>query len=86
LYQWNSGTRKLQKKKIRIDYGNRKRRAPSSSTNPTPKVTVTGHYLHFIQKTLDEMDQFEEMKRFYLVMDNVPIHIADEIKEMVKRV
>lgn len=30
------------------------------------------------------MDQFEEMKGFYLVMDNAPIHTADEIKEMVK--
>lgn len=73
--------RKLQvAKNIRINYDNRKRKAPSSPT----KRTATGHYLHFIQKTLDEMDQFEELKGFYLVMDNAPIHIADKIKEVVK--
>ncbi|KAG0789619.1 hypothetical protein G6F22_006652 [Rhizopus arrhizus] len=71
--------RKLQvAKNIRINYDNRKRKAPSSPT----KRTATGHYLHFIQKTLDEMDQFEELKGFYLVMDNAPIHIADKIKEV----
>ncbi|KAG1142748.1 hypothetical protein G6F37_010750 [Rhizopus arrhizus] len=73
--------RKLQvAKNIRTDYDNRKRKAPSSPT----KRTATGHYLHFIQKTLDEMDQFEELKGFYSVMDNAPIHIADKIKEVIK--
>ncbi|KAG1136393.1 hypothetical protein G6F37_012056 [Rhizopus arrhizus] len=49
----------------------------------TSNNTVTDHYLHFVHKTLDEMDLFEEMKGFYLVMDNVFIHITNEISDMV---
>lgn len=49
----------------------------------TSKDTVTGHYLHFVHKTLDEIDLFEEMKGFYLVMDNAFIHITNKISDMV---
>lgn len=31
-------------------------------------------YLNFIKKTLNQMDKHHEMKGFYLVMDNSPIH------------
>lgn len=70
-------------KKIKIDFGNRKRKAPPGSKKPTPKGTVTGHYLHFIQKTMDEMDYFPELKGHYIVMDNAPIHTAKEIEAMI---
>jgi transposase len=31
------------------------------------------------------MDQFPEMKGFYIVMDNAPIHTADEIEEIISK-
>lgn len=49
----------------------------------TPNDTVIDHYLHFVHKTLDKMDLFEEAKEFHLVMDNAFIHIANEISDMV---
>ncbi|CEP19613.1 hypothetical protein [Parasitella parasitica] len=41
--------------------------------------TVTGHYLSFLEVTLDEMDKYPEMKGHYLVMDNAPMHSATDI-------
>jgi hypothetical protein len=82
LYQWSSGTRKSTKK-IKIDFDNRKRKVLSSSIKRTPKGTVTGHHLQFIYKTLNEMNLFEEMKGFYLVINNAPIHTANEISNMI---
>jgi hypothetical protein len=68
-------------KRIKVD-GSRKRKQPPPK-KPTPKGTVTGHYILFLQKTMNLMDQFPEMKGFYIVMDNAPIHTADEIEEMI---
>jgi hypothetical protein len=65
-------------KRIKVD-GARKRKQPA------PKGTVTGHYILFLQKTMNCMDQFPEMKEFYIVMDNAPIHTADEIEEMISK-
>ena len=31
------------------------------------------------------MDQYPEIKRFYIVMVNAPIHNADEIEEMISK-
>jgi transposase len=39
--------------------------------------------LRFVSKTLDEMGKFPEMKGFYLIMDNAPIHTSKEVEEMV---
>lgn len=46
--------------------------------NPSLKGTVTGHYLEFLAKTMDEMDKFPELKGHYIVMDNASIHTAKE--------
>ncbi|KAG1350098.1 hypothetical protein G6F62_003375 [Rhizopus arrhizus] len=70
-------------KRIKIDNVGRKRKAPTDSSKRTRNGTVTGHYLQFIHKTLNEMDLFEEMKGYYLIMDNAPIHTANEISEMI---
>ncbi|KAG1139476.1 hypothetical protein G6F38_009802 [Rhizopus arrhizus] len=70
-------------KRLKIDSGNRKRKAPSKPKKPASKGTVTGHYMNFIQKTMDEMDCIPEMKGYYIVMDNAPIHIPNEIDTMV---
>ncbi|KAI9259986.1 hypothetical protein EDC94DRAFT_490838, partial [Helicostylum pulchrum] len=65
--------------KLKIDSGNRKRKAPSKPKKPASKGTVTGYYMNFIQKTMDEMDCIPEMKGYYIVMDNAPIHTFNEI-------
>lgn len=48
------------------------------------KGTVTGHYMRFISKTLDEMDKFPEMNNFYIMMDNAPIHTSQDITNMIE--
>ncbi|KAG0733773.1 hypothetical protein G6F35_014444 [Rhizopus arrhizus] len=45
--------------------------------------TVTGHYLSFLKATLDEMDKYPEMKGYYLVMDNAPIHSSTDIGKYI---
>lgn len=71
----------LKPKKIKIA-GGRKRKAPAGKK--TTKGTVTGHYMRFISKTLDEMGKFPEMKDFYIVMDNAPIHTSQDITTIIK--
>ncbi|KAG1218173.1 hypothetical protein G6F35_008537 [Rhizopus arrhizus] len=70
-------------KRIKIDFSNRKRKALAQNKKPTSKGTVTGHYLKFLEKTMDEMDCFPELKGYYIVMDNAPIHTAGQIDEMI---
>ncbi|KAK4510120.1 ribosomal protein S5 [Mucor velutinosus] len=64
---------------------NKKRKlAGTSSGKATTTVgTVTGHYFNFIAKTIDIMDQHEQFKDFYLVMDNAPIHTAKDIERYI---
>lgn len=59
-------------KKMKV-VGSRKRKA-SAPKKPSFGGTNSGHYLNFIKKTLDQMDKYPEMKGFYLIMDNSPIH------------
>lgn len=71
----------LKPKRVKVD-GSQKRKKPVAK--PLRKGTVTGHYARFISKTLDEMDKFPEMKNFYIVMDNAPIHTSDSIKNLIE--
>ncbi|CEG70057.1 hypothetical protein RMATCC62417_06023 [Rhizopus microsporus] len=45
--------------------------------------TVTGHYFNFIASTLDILDKREKFKGNYIVMDNAPIHTAEDIEKYV---
>ncbi|KAI8085472.1 hypothetical protein BDF21DRAFT_322193, partial [Thamnidium elegans] len=45
-----------------------------SAIVPQAKGTTTGHYLNSIRETLNIMDIYPEMKGFYLIMNNAPIH------------
>ncbi|EIE86653.1 hypothetical protein RO3G_11364 [Rhizopus delemar RA 99-880] len=45
--------------------------------------TVTGHYISFLKTTLDGMDKHPHMKGHYIVMDNVPIHMHENIKKHI---
>jgi len=71
----------LKPKKIKIA-GGRNRKPPVCKK--MPKGTVTGPYMRFVAKTLDEMDKFPEMKGHYLIMDSAPIYTSKIIGEMIK--
>ncbi|KAG2199818.1 hypothetical protein INT47_009431 [Mucor saturninus] len=62
--------------------GDRKRKAPEGIK--TTKGTVTGHYMRFKSKTLDEMIKFPKTKGMYIVMDNAPIHTSQDITTMIE--
>ncbi|GAA5811561.1 hypothetical protein MFLAVUS_004999 [Mucor flavus] len=63
--------------KIRKIQGGKKRKVPEGiSRKDEPKGTTTGHYLKFINDTLDIMDKYENLRGFYFIMDNAPIHTS----------
>ena len=45
--------------------------------------TVTGHYINFIKSTLDVLDNHEEFKGHYIVIDNAPIHTSKDIERYI---
>ena len=67
---------------LKIDFP-RKRRRKADLQKPKPRGTVTGHYMSFLSKAMNEMDRFPEMKGYYIVMDNTPIYTSQEISAMV---
>lgn len=71
----------LKLKKVKVD-GSRKRKKPL--VKKMTKGTVTGHYMKFISKMLDEMDKFLELRSFYVVMDNAPIHTSEDITRSIE--
>lgn len=50
-----------------------------------PKGTTSGHYLNFINDTMDIMDEFPEMKGVFIVMNNAPIYVPEIIDLMIKK-
>ncbi|KAL9538562.1 hypothetical protein MBANPS3_010839 [Mucor bainieri] len=60
----------LKPKRIKAD-GSRKRKQPQPK-KPASKGTITGHHMLFLQSTMNFMDQFPEIKGFYIVMDQCP--------------
>lgn len=69
------------RKKMKVA-GARKRKVTNAKAN-AKTGTRTGHYLEFLKGTLDQLDRFPELKRFYLVVDNAPIHTHDDIDNLV---
>ncbi|KAL1926038.1 hypothetical protein VTP01DRAFT_7131 [Rhizomucor pusillus] len=61
-----------------------KKRKRAGHSEAMSRGTVTGHYLSFLKATMDEMDKYEQMKGYYLVMDNAPIHKADDISRYIE--
>ncbi|CEP08936.1 hypothetical protein [Parasitella parasitica] len=45
--------------------------------------TVTGHYINFVKSTLDVLDNHEEFKGHYIVMDNAPTHTSKDIERYI---
>lgn len=62
----------LTPKRIKV-VGAHKRKATAVKAK-TPGGTNAGHYINFIEKTMDEMDKYPQFKGFYMIMDNSPIH------------
>lgn len=48
-------------------------------TDGKKKNTAIGHHVEFLDKTMDEMDCFPELKSHYIVINNAHIHTAKEI-------
>ncbi|KAG1494377.1 hypothetical protein G6F53_012586 [Rhizopus delemar] len=69
--------------KVRKVQGGRKRKNPEAFNEEVPKGTTAGHYMRFIQETLNVLDKYEQMRGFYFIMDNAPIHkqIEDVLNE-----
>ncbi|KAI9362755.1 hypothetical protein BD770DRAFT_440702 [Pilaira anomala] len=55
-----------------------KRKAPQDRLS-VPKGTIGGHYLQFLNDTMDIMDEFPKVKGYFIVMDNPPIHVPQII-------
>lgn len=61
--------------------GATKRKAPEDQLS-VPKGTTGEHYLQFISDTMDIIDEFSEMKGYFIILDNAPIH-ASEIVDLI---
>ncbi|GAN06739.1 conserved hypothetical protein [Mucor ambiguus] len=63
----------------------RKTAGSSGSSQKQSRGTVTGHYFNFLNDTMDVMDKFPDVfKDNYLIMDNTPIHINEDIKSVIE--
>ncbi|KAG2209421.1 hypothetical protein INT47_008263 [Mucor saturninus] len=62
--------------------GATKRKAPEDKLS-VPKGTTGGHYLQFLSDTMDIMDEFPEMKGYFINMDNAPIHVPGVIDPVI---
>lgn len=61
----------------------RKRKITSTKTKSNKMETRTGYYLEFLRGTLNQLDNFQEMKGVYLIMDNALIHTHEEINSLI---
>ncbi|KAG1167496.1 hypothetical protein G6F36_012526 [Rhizopus arrhizus] len=68
--------------KRRKAVGATKRKAPEDQLS-VPKGTIGEHYLQFISDTMDIMDGFSEMKDYFIIMDNAPIHVPEIIDPII---
>lgn len=64
--------------------GATKRKAPEDRLS-VPKGTTGGHYLQFLNDTMDIMDDFPEMKGYCIIMDNAPIHVPKLIDPVITK-
>lgn len=46
--------------------------------------TVTGHYFNFVAETIQIMNQYEEFRGHYLIMDNCSIHNHVDIRKYIE--
>ncbi|KAI8883914.1 hypothetical protein K501DRAFT_323245 [Backusella circina FSU 941] len=48
-----------------------------------PKGTTSEHYLQFISDSMDIMDEFSEMKGYFIILDNAPIHAPEIVDPII---
>lgn len=78
----NIDVRVAQMRKIKKVAGAHKRKGTNMKVN-AKTGTRSGHYLEFLMDTIDQLNRFPELKGFYLVMDNAPIHTHEDIDNLV---
>lgn len=61
----------------------KKRRLRDSHASSPCTGTNINNYICFLISLMDILDQFPQMKGFYLVMDNAPIHTSKTIEKLV---
>lgn len=61
------------RKPVSISAGSKRRKAPDGKEVKITKGTNTDHYLAYLSNVMDVLD-LNNLKGFYLVMDNAPIH------------
>ncbi|RCH79992.1 hypothetical protein CU097_001845, partial [Rhizopus azygosporus] len=72
--------------KTKNPYSKKRKTAGSTQTVENTKGgTVNGHYFNFIASTLDILDQHEQRKDNYIVMDNAPIHKNADIRKYIEQ-
>ncbi|KAI8884478.1 hypothetical protein K501DRAFT_161332, partial [Backusella circina FSU 941] len=62
--------------------GATKRKAPQDRLS-VPNGTTGDHYLQFFNDTMDIMDEFPEIKDYFIVMDNAPIHVPQIVDPVI---
>ncbi|KAG1441154.1 hypothetical protein G6F56_011611 [Rhizopus delemar] len=65
--------------------GNTKKRKAPEDRLSVPKGTTGGHYLQFLNDTMDIMDDFPEMKGYCIIKDNAPIHAPKLIDPVITK-
>lgn len=71
--------------KIRKVQGGIKRKTLDiASRQEGPQGTTTDHCLRFLSETLDIMVKHDDMRGFYLIMDNAPVHTSNQIEKVVE--
>ncbi|KAI8054873.1 hypothetical protein BDF21DRAFT_468170 [Thamnidium elegans] len=63
--------------------GNLKRKKAPEEQLSVPKGTTVEHYLQLISDTMDIMDEFPEMKGYFIIMDSAPIHVPEMIESII---
>lgn len=61
-----------------------KKRKLAGGAKKLTKGTNTNHYVNFVNDILKEMDKFPEMKGYFLIMDNAPIHTNKIIRSIIE--
>ncbi|KAG1204562.1 hypothetical protein G6F35_011991 [Rhizopus arrhizus] len=65
--------------------GSKKRRADGKVIEPTARVgTRTEHSLFYLNNVMDVLDE-NNLRGFYIVMDNSPIHKPNKVRECIEK-
>lgn len=66
--------------------GTKKRKANGKTIATTEKVgTRTEHFLNYLANVMDALDK-NELKGYYIIMDNVPIHKHIAVREFINKI